>query len=53
MLTVSQRAGSLMAMDRIIVLDRGRIVDIGTHQELLERCDVYREIFSSQFGGEE
>ncbi len=52
-LTVSQRAGSLMAMDRIIVLDRGRIVDIGTHQELLERCDVYREIFSSQFGGEE
>ena len=52
-LTVSQRAGSLIAMDRIIVLDRGRIVDIGTHQELLERCDVYREIFSSQFGGEE
>ena len=52
-ITVSQRAGSLMSMDRIIVMDRGEIVDIGKHQELLDRCDVYKEIYSSQFGGEE
>ena len=52
-ITVSQRAGSLMSMDRIMVMDRGEIVDIGKHQELLDRCDVYKEIYSSQFGGEE
>ena len=51
--TVSQRTSSLMTMDRIIVLDKGRIVDIGKHEELLERCDVYKEIYDSQFGGEE
>ena len=51
--TVSQRTGSLMSMDSIIVLDRGRIVDIGKHEELLERCSVYREIYDSQFGGSE
>ncbi len=51
-ITVSQRAGSLMTMDKIIVLDRGRIADMGTHDELMGRCELYREIYSSQFGGE-
>ncbi len=50
-ITVSQRAGSLMTMDRIIVLDGGKTVDIGSHEELLARCPLYQEIYQSQFGG--
>ncbi len=45
---VSQRVGTIMDADRIIVLDEGRIVGIGTHKDLLERCPVYREIVESQ-----
>ena len=52
-ITVSQRAGSLMTMDRIIVMDNGRILDMGKHEELLKRCSVYKEIYDSQFGGTE
>ena len=46
---VSQRTSSIMHADRIIVLDDGKAVGIGTHEELLESCDVYREIYDSQF----
>lgn len=46
---VSQRASSIRHADRIVVLDDGDAVGIGTHDELLETCDVYREIYSSQF----
>lgn len=46
---VSQRAASLLHADRILVLDEGRVVGIGTHAELLERCPLYREIYYSQF----
>ena len=46
---VSQRASSIMYADRIIVLDEGEAVGIGTHAELLESCPVYREIYYSQF----
>ena len=46
---VSQRASSLMHADMIIVLDDGRAVGMGTHDELLENCSVYREIYYSQF----
>ena len=49
---VSQRAASIAHADRIIVLDDGRIVGIGRHDELLESCEVYREIFYSQFSSE-
>lgn len=49
-ITVSQRTGSLRAMDNIIVLDKGRIDSIGTHEELLRTSSVYKEINDSQFG---
>lgn len=50
---VSQRAGSVMQADKILVLDDGRIAGTGKHEELLESCEVYREIYDSQFKTEE
>lgn len=46
---VSQRASSIQYADQIIVLDDGEMADIGTHEELLERCEVYQEIYYSQY----
>jgi ABC-type multidrug transport system fused ATPase/permease subunit len=46
---VSQRTSSIQGADKIIVLDDGAIVGIGTHETLLEECPVYQEIYSSQF----
>ena len=45
---VSQRTASIMGADRILVLDDGELVGQGTHKELLESCEVYREIYESQ-----
>ncbi|MFA6940963.1 MAG: ABC transporter ATP-binding protein [Clostridiaceae bacterium] len=50
---VAQRVGTVMNADRIIVLDEGSVVGIGTHRELLDKCDVYRQIVSSQLSEEE
>ncbi len=50
---VSQRTSSIRHADKIIVLDGGKMVGIGTHEELLKSCEVYREINNSQFGQEE
>ncbi|MGN0603517.1 MAG: ABC transporter ATP-binding protein [Oscillospiraceae bacterium] len=50
---ISQRANSIMQADKIIVLDDGKQVGLGTHKELLESCDVYREICYSQLSKEE
>lgn len=50
---VSQRAGSVMQADKILVLEDGRIAGTGKHEELLESCEVYREIYDSQFKTEE
>ena len=49
---VSQRASSMMHADLILVLDDGALVGAGTHAELLRGCEVYREIYESQFGKE-
>lgn len=48
-LIVSQRAASILYADLIIVMDDGKIVGQGTHEQLLETCPVYREIYDSQF----
>lgn len=45
---VAQRVGTIMDADKIIVLDEGRIVGMGTHSELMENCEVYGEIYRSQ-----
>lgn len=50
---VAQRVGTILDADKIIVLEGGKIVGCGKHQELLESCDVYREIYSSQITEEE
>ena len=46
---ISQRASSVMHADKIIVLEEGSAVGIGKHEELLKRCDIYREIYNTQF----
>lgn len=46
---VSQRTASIMHADQIVVLEDGEIAGLGTHEELLESCEVYREIYESQF----
>ncbi len=48
---VAQRVSSVMNSDQILVLDEGQIIASGTHEELLQTCDVYREISRSQMGG--
>lgn len=50
---VSQRTSSLRHADKIVVMDDGRIVGMGTHEELLKSCDVYKEINDSQESGKE
>ncbi|MEK3900424.1 MULTISPECIES: ABC transporter ATP-binding protein [unclassified Paenibacillus] len=52
-LIVAQRVSTVMDADRIIVLDEGKIVGMGTHRELLDNNEVYREIVSSQLSEEE
>ncbi|WP_423734847.1 ABC transporter ATP-binding protein [Bifidobacterium margollesii] len=52
-LIVAQRIGTIMNADQIIVLDDGRVVGHGTHRELLETCDVYRQIAESQLSESE
>ena len=48
---MSQRTSSIQHADKIIVLDDGKVAGMGTHKELLRSCDVYREIYDSQFKG--
>lgn len=50
---VSQRAASVWNADQIVVLDDGEMAGLGTHEELLENCEIYQEIYYSQFKKEE
>ena len=50
---VSQRTSSIQSADQIIVMDDGKAVGIGTHEELLKNCEIYREIYESQFKRED
>ena len=52
-LIVGQRIASIMGAEQIIVLDEGKIVGKGTHEELMKNCDVYQEIAYSQLSKEE
>lgn len=52
-LIVAQRIGTILNADKIIVLEKGRCVGIGTHKELMKNCDVYKEIALSQVSKEE
>ncbi len=53
MLIVAQRIGTILNADKIIVLESGKCVGMGTHKELLENCDVYKQIALSQISEEE
>ncbi len=53
MVVISQRASSVMHLEKILVLDNGRVVGYGNHDALLQTCPIYREIYESQFGGKE
>ena len=49
---IAQRIGAVMDLDKIIVLDNGEIAAIGTHEELIKICEIYRSIAISQLGEE-
>ena len=48
---VAQRVSSVMNSDLILVLDDGKVIGAGTHEELLKDCEIYKEISDSQIGG--
>ena len=50
---VAQRVSTIMNADRIIVMDEGKVMGMGTHRELLKTCETYREIVRSQLSEEE
>lgn len=53
MIIVAQRISTVLSADQIVVLDEGRVVGKGTHAELMDGCEEYREIAMSQLSEEE
>ena len=45
---IAQRVASVMDADKIVIMNNGKIDDVGTHDELLERSEIYREVYTSQ-----
>lgn len=52
LIMVAQRISSIMNLDHILVIEDGKMVGYGTHEELMKQCDTYNEIYQSQMGGE-
>ena len=50
-LIIAQRISSVQNADRIIVMDNGKVEDFGTHEQLLARCEIYRDVYESQTNG--
>ncbi|MDE6047197.1 MAG: ABC transporter ATP-binding protein/permease, partial [Anaeroplasmataceae bacterium] len=50
-IVIAQRISSVMSADKIIILDNGQIVDVGTHTELLNKSAIYKELYEQQLGG--
>ena len=50
-LIIAQRISSVQNADRIIVMDNGKVADFGTHEQLLARCEIYRDVYESQTNG--
>ena len=48
---IAQRVASVMDCNKIVVMDGGKIVGLGSHDELLESCNIYSEVYNSQLGG--
>lgn len=50
---IAQRISSVIQAQKILVIDEGAIVGSGTHKELLDTCEIYQDIYKSQFGRQE
>ena len=50
---IAQRVTSVQDADRIVVMDQGKIQNVGNHEELLRICDIYRDLYESQMSGKE